>query len=366
MKKIIFFLLLLVSCSKTEELNIPLKFKDINAHSYWGQIHTESITKIGYPDTIQIPILLDLSIFIDDISELETNKSEFVSSLKLKVWNRYEDLEVLKNNDTIDLTISNLINFDFRNTENLYYTDWAWDGYYQDIDRYRYVSEIENKFYHKWDLRKYPFDKQKIRFTFTSNYDTSYVRLVNSNKFKSYANSYLPNLKDGFTIDTIIFNEEFVKSDIIEPFDTGIYDYQGGVERNEVRSRGVYEVVISREGSWIFIKLFLGSFLSLVLSWFVFLIPTREFDAKAQLSVGAIFGAVGNKYFVDSAIASQVLTTADLINNVSITLVILNVLIMILQKNKMLVNKHIDSPIETMKFSIFLFLFSMFIIYIFS
>ena len=138
------------------------------------------------------------------------------------------------------------------------------------------------------------------------------------------------------------------------------------MERNEVRSRGVYEVVVSREGSWIFIKLFLGSFLSLVLSWFVFLIPTREFDAKAQLSVGAIFGAVGNKYFVDSAIASQVLTTADLINNVSITLVILNVLIMILQKNKMLVNKHIDSPIETMKFSIFLFLFSMFIIYIFN
>jgi len=367
MKKIfIFFLFIIVSCSKSEPINDSLKFKNISSHPYWGKIHPESITKIGYPDTIQVPIVLDFSIFVDDISELETNKSDFISSLKLKVWNKYEDLEILKNNDTIDLTISSLVNFDFKNTENLYYTDWAWDGYYKDMDSYRYVKEIENKFFHKWDLRKYPFDKQKIRFTFTSNYDTSYVRLANSNKFKSFANSNLPNLKDGFVIDTILFKEEFINSEIIEPFDTGVYDYEGGLERNEVRSRGVYEIIVSRKGSWVFVKLFLGSFLSLVLSWFVFLVPAREFDAKAQLSVGAIFGAVGNKYFVDSAISSQVLTTADLINNVIITIVILNVLIMILQKNKMITSKYLDSPTETMKFSIFIFLCSMFLIYLFN
>ena len=171
-------------------------------------------------------------------------------------------------------------------------------------------------------------------------------------KFISSANEYLPNLKDGFVIDTILFKEEFIKSEIIEPFDDGIYDYQGGTERNEVRSRGVYEVVLSRQGSWLFFKLFLGSFLSLILSWFVFLIPMSEFDAKSNLSVGAIFGAVGNKYFVDSAISSQVLTTADLINNLIIAVVIFNVLIMIYQKNNKLKSKFLKHENSALKFSI--------------
>ena len=365
-----FFLLFLVffnfSCSSSDlENNLP-NFKNISDHPYWGKIHTESVTEINNLDTIKVPIVIDLSIFIDDISELETNKSDFISNLKLRAWSKYEDLEILKNNDSIDLSIPTLLSFDFKNTENLYYTNWSWDGYYEDEDNYRYVSKIENKFFHKWDLRKYPFDKQKIRFTFTSNYDTTYVRLKKSNKFTSFANKNLPNLKDGFVIDTILFKEEFINSEIIEPFDSGVYDYQGGNERNEIKSRAVFEVIVSRKGSWVFVKLFLGSFLSLVLSWFVFLVPAREFDAKAQLSVGAIFGAVGNKYFVDSAISSQVLTTADLINNVIITIVILNVLIMILQKNKMITNKYLDSPIETMRFSIYIFIASMFIIYLFN
>ena len=247
----------------------------------------------------------------------------------------------------------------------MYHSKWQWDGYYEDVKKYRYVKEMENKFHHKWDLRKYPFDKQKIRFSFTSLYDTSYVRIKNSKKFISSANEYLPNLKDGFVIDTILFKEEFIKSEIIEPFDNGIYDYQGGTERNEVRSRGVYEVVLSRQGSWLFFKLFLGSFLSLLLSWFVFLIPMSEFDAKSNLSVGAIFGAVGNKYFVDSAISSQVLTTADLINNLIITIVIFNVLLMIYQKNEKIKNKFLKNEKSALKISISTFIICLVCLFIF-
>ena len=370
MKKLLLLLLFIPflffnSCSKTEQKKSPIKSLEINKHPYWGKLYSSSLSSI-YNDTIILPIQLDLSIFIDDILDLQTNKSDFMSKLKLRLWSRYNEKEILTSNDTIDLSPSALIDFDFKNSDNLFFTNWDWDGYYEDIKRFRYVSEIENKFYHKWDLRKYPFDKQKVRFTFTSKNDTSFVRLNKSEKFNSYVNKDLYNLKDGFVIDTIIFKEEFVKSEIIEPFDSGLYDYQGGIERNEVRSRGVFEVVISRDGSWLFIKLFLGSFLSLILSWFIFLIPTKEFDAMAQLSVGAIFGAVGNKYFVDSAIASQVLTTADLINNTIITLVILNVLVIIFQKNRMFKNQFFNVPKNTMKLSITLFLISMIFIYLYT
>ena len=173
------------------------------------------------------------------------------------------------------------------------------------------------------------------------------------------------NLKDGFVIDTILFKEEFINSEIIEPFDNGIYNHQGGTERNEVRSRGVFEVIISRQGSLLFFKLFLGSFLSLILSWFVFLIPMSEFDAKSNLSVGAIFGAVGNKYFVDSAISSQVLTTADLINNLIITIVIFNVLLMIYQKNEKIKNKFLKNEKSALKISVSKFIICLVCLFIF-
>ena len=359
----IFIIIFIVfsSCTDRKKQDSKINKTNLSNHPYWGRIHPSDVTRF---DTIKIPLEIDTYMFIDDISELETNKSDFNADLKLRLWSSFDEDEILKGNDTINLSADYLIEFDYKITENLYHSKWQWDGYYEDVKKYRYVKEMENKFHHKWDLRKYPFDKQKIRFSFTSLYDTSYVRIKNSKKFISSANEYLPNLKDGFVIDTILFKEEFIKSEIIEPFDNGIYDYQGGTERNEVRSRGVYEVVLSRQGSWLFFKLFLGSFLSLLLSWFVFLIPMSEFDAKSNLSVGAIFGAVGNKYFVDSAISSQVLTTADLINNLIITIVIFNVLLMIYQKNEKIKNKFLKNEKSALKISVSTFIICLSLIHI--
>ena len=41
----------------------------------------------------------------------------------------------------------------------------------------------------------------------------------------------------------------------------------------------------------------LFSFLSFLISWIVFLIPVGEFDSRISLTVGGIFGAIGNRYF---------------------------------------------------------------------
>jgi hypothetical protein len=50
------------------------------------------------------------------------------------------------------------------------------------------------------------------------------------------------------------------------------------------------------------------------------------------LSLGGIFGAVGNKYFVENSMPSlQVLTKADLINNLVIIFIIINIFIVICQ-----------------------------------
>ena len=52
------------------------------------------------------------------------------------------------------------------------------------------------------------------------------------------------------------------------------------------------------------------------------------------MTVGGIFGAIGNRYFVDSSIPSvQILTKADMINNMILLLLVLNIFIVIVQNN---------------------------------
>ena len=51
--------------------------------------------------------------------------------------------------------------------------------------------------------------------------------------------------------------------------------------------------------------------------------------------MGAIFGAIGNRYFVDSILPNvQILTKADLINNLIIAGIVFNILVMLLQHSK--------------------------------
>ena len=90
----------------------------------------------------------------------------------------------------------------------------------------------------------------------------------------------------------------------------------------------------------------------MILSISVFYIPKEEFDAKAQISVGAIFAAVGNKYFVDSNTISNVLTVADIINNSVIFLVIFNVFIMIAQRSTRIKWTWLESEKNAVKFSV--------------
>ena len=174
--------------------------------------------------------------------------------------------------------------------------------------------------------KEYLFDTQKLRFKIGANIDTCISRLNQSRFFKSTFTN-VKGLKEGYQIDAIEFEEEFNEQTNEETFFPGVI-------RKAVYPVANYSIVISRSGGWLFLKLFLGSFLAFLISWIVFLIPNKEFDSRISLTVGGIFGAIGNRYFVDSTIpAVQVLTKADMINNMILALLILNVLIVIVQKN---------------------------------
>lgn len=280
-------------------------------------------------DSIELPITINTRIEVNDILGLDTTNDQFFMAVNYNVYSKLEPKFINYRKDTLTLfDLEEKISPFYVSSDKLYEENLEYQGY-DDMNitnEVIYSGYIETDFFHNWNLKEYPFDTQKLQFKIGANIDTSIVRLNQSRFFKSTFTN-VKGLKEGYQIDAIEFEEEFNEQTNEETFFPGVI-------RKAVYPVANYSILISRSGGWLFVKLFLGSFLAFIISWIVFLIPNKEFDSRISLTVGGIFGAIGNRYFVDSTIpAVQVLTKADMINNMILALLILNVLIVIVQKN---------------------------------
>jgi len=355
---------LLFSCDN--EVQNEIKQRPLYEHPYYEDDDRD------LNDSILIPQIIETRIVVNNIQGLETNNEFYNIEAQISQFSDYTEPVIDKYGDTIfnPLVSQGELIFKYDENEtfysevfsNIYYT-WEPDEEYsepkygipedEELDSTWLIEEtFDVKMFHNWDLRKYPFDKQKLKIVLRAFNDTTLVRFKESSINESFF-SEVNDLQQGFKITDIDFKEEF--------YSTGdVY-----INIPEVVSQGVYEIVISRNGIWVFIKLFFAGILALILSWLVFLIPVRDFQSRVELSIGAVFAAVGNKYFVDSATDSQVLTVADIFNNIIILLVVLNVALVIIKRNRIFTNKKLNDTNSMAKISIItaLVLFSSLIIY---
>lgn len=281
-------------------------------------------------DSIKLPITVNTRIEVNDILGLDTTNDQFFMAVNYNVYSKLEPIFINYRKDTLTLfDLKKIISPIYVGSDRLNERYLEYQGY-DDInitDEVIYSGFIETDFFHNWNLKDYPFDTQKLQFQIVTKIDSSIVRL-NQSKFFESTFDMVKGLKEGYKIEKIEFEEKFVEQSEEQTFFPGII-------RKSVYPVANYSIVISRSGGWLFVKLFLGSFLAFLISWIVFLIPNKEFDSRIGLTVGGIFGAIGNRYFVDSTLpAVQVLTKADMINNLILGLLILNILIVIIQKNQ--------------------------------
>ena len=161
----------------------------------------------------------------------------------------------------------------------------------------------------------------------------------------------MENLKDGFSIESVDYNYSYNidESDLIMT--------SPGVTRGLVTETLEIILNLDRQGSWVFLKLFLGGILSFIISCLMFLIPFKEFESKVTLGVGAIFGAIGNRYFVDSTMPNvQVFTKADAVSNLILIMIIFNLLVMILQNSDKQFLPYLQKTNYALFYSIYYFL----------
>ena len=286
--------------------------------------------KLTDDDKIQLPVYFDIELNIDEIRDFDIKSDYFYTTFFYSVYTKLDTLEITKNKDSLYWYPEMYMGIEYPEGDKVYAPTYDLEKekrFYSltkdslnDHSRY-----MELELPHKWDLRDYPFDTQNLNYIFYTSADTSNIMLrsFKDQNFEKVLTNF-NYLKDGYKFKSIDVKEVIEKDQIVTEFADGF--------RNKYISKVIFSLEINRSGSYLFFKLFFGGFLSFLISYLVFFIEPKYFETRITLSLGGIFGAVGNKYFVENSMpALQVLTKADLINNLVIIFIILNIFIVIAQ-----------------------------------
>ena len=311
-------------------------------------------------DSLKWPIVIDISIDIKDIKDIDLKNDEFFANLIVSSYSEYDTSYVTIENETIDLSHEEL--FAIYLKENDLTGELISDPeYYEDSEIYEYlfydnfktkrVRRVGAPFDINWNLRDFPFDKQELKFKFTTTLDTTVIKLRPSKIFPSSFNNTLENLKDGYNVEGLSYNYSYNQDD------SNLILISPGERRGIVTESLEIILTLDRQGSWLFLKLFLGGIISFLISCLIFLLPIKSrLESKINLGVGGIFGAIGNRYYVDSVLPEiQVFTKADAISNLVIFMVFLNILVMVLQQSEKTYFPYFQSTKNALYYSIYSF-----------
>ncbi len=183
-------------------------------------------------------------------------------------------------------------------------------------------QEVRAEMKQIWDVNYFPFDRQvlTIEVEDAQNDLESVVYLADT------ANStYSKEIElDGWKI------ESFEVSTTEHHYATNFGDptlAEGGSDYPQLTA----QLTIRRNGWGLFFKLFTGVYVAFFISWLAFFVPPTEVDPRFGLSVGGLFGAVGNKYLVDSILPDIISTSlSDRIHGLTFAMLLSNVVVSVI------------------------------------
>ena len=364
MRKIIFLLLLSTNyCFSFYNTNIIQ-----NADSIVKIIDDKDVypfNALTEKDSLKFPQIIELELIVQELKDLTFRSNYFFAAYDDAAYSNWDTIYTSIKGKDINVKPSDFYSPVLIQGDRMINQRWLANKIQVDdsTEIYQHPSYVENSFYHKWNLRDYPFDTQQLKISFRTWEDTSRVLIKDINNPKIGKSRMVQDIDliEGWEFKNISTSERFVA----EPVGLRIKTNNG--ERIPIVHYFSYYINIERDGWFLYFKLFFGTFLSFIISYLVFFIDKKYFETRITLSIGGIFGAVGNRYFVESLMPEvQVLTKADLVNNLIISLIVINIFMVIMQQNNMLKNnKFISSNQKLAVFSAILFiLLNLIIIYL--
>ncbi len=165
-----------------------------------------------------------------------------------------------------------------------------------------------------WNIKNFPFDRQNLIFSIeNSMYDSKSLVFARDTLGAHYGKDFLTDwVKDSFNTQTDI-------KDYTTSF--------GDPALQKPQSKfGTYNVTIEvHRNSWeLFIKMFLGMYVSFLIACMCFYIHPDNMDSRLALSVGSLFAVIGNKYIIDSALPeSNSFTLVDTLHGFTLVYILL-------------------------------------------
>jgi hypothetical protein len=172
----------------------------------------------------------------------------------------------------------------------------------------------------QWNVTDFPFDRHRVELEIEDINDdiSSLVFVPDSSGSKIDKDVKL----EGWKI------KDFTLKIINHTYETNYGDPSLPSNEYSTYSRVVVSFTLQREGGGLFFKLFVGLFISVLISLLTFFIHPTDLDPRFGLPVGAIFAAIASEYVISSTLPeNQRLTLVDILHDVSFIYIFICILI---------------------------------------
>ncbi|HEU4861827.1 MAG TPA: hypothetical protein VFT15_18420 [Chitinophagaceae bacterium] len=161
-----------------------------------------------------------------------------------------------------------------------------------------------------WRIENFPFDRQNLRISFeNSQFDSKDMVFVADTVGQHFDHRFTLR---GWSIDSCVISTG------TKVYETGFGDEELAKPRTEYSAFRT-RLVIKRDASGLFWKMFLGMYIAFLISYVCFYIHADGMDSRFGLGVGSLFAVIGNKYIIDSALPeSSSFTLVDLLHGLTL------------------------------------------------
>jgi hypothetical protein len=240
------------------------------------------------PDTVKI------GIFITSIHDIDFKQKEY--AVNFWIWLRYRKAE-----------------FDFYNNLEVpqaktvtksFVTEDSADGMIAMQMKLQCIMKDS------WRITNFPFDRQSLRISVeNSQYDLRSLVFLADTVGEHFDHRFTLR---GWTIDSCLISTGK------KIYETGFGDESLAKPHTEYSSFRI-RLVINREATGLFWKMFLGMYIAFLISYVCFYIHIDGMDSRFGLGVGSLFAVIGNKYIIDSALPeSSSFTLVDTLHGVTL------------------------------------------------
>ncbi len=233
--------------------------------------------QFSYAQEKIVPDTVSVGIYITSIHNIDFKQKEYSMSFwiwfkyKNKAFDFYQNLEVPSAKEVNKAFVS---------------TDTSGGRVYMQMKLQCIMKD-------SWRINNFPFDEQRLRlFIENSQYDSRYLVFVED----TVGNHFDPRFTlNGWKIDSCVVSTG------IKKYETGFGDERMLVPHTEYSNFRV-RMVIRRDATGLFWKMFLGMYIAFLIAYVCFFIHADGIDSRFGLSVGSLFAVVGNKYIIDSSL----------------------------------------------------------------